>query len=99
MLFRSSSVPGWKRVPDRGSAAAPKPDHPRHRLDSVLNHPVRFSIAATLAAVDEAEFAFVRDTVQVSDSVLSKQIVLLEQPGYIAVKRDTSASDHAPGCG
>ncbi|MCU1418055.1 MAG: ArsR family transcriptional regulator [Schumannella sp.] len=54
-------------------------EHPRHRLDEVMHHPVRFSIVATLAAADEAEFAFVRDAVQVSDSVLSKQVAYSER--------------------
>lgn len=61
--------------------------HPRHRLDDVIHQPVRFSIVATLAAAEEAEFSFVRDTVQVSDSVLSKQAVVLENAGYVAVRK------------
>jgi DNA-binding MarR family transcriptional regulator len=61
--------------------------HPRHRLDDVIHAPVRFSIVATLAAVDRAEFKFVRDTVEVSDSVLSKQISTLEEAGYVKVKK------------
>jgi DNA-binding MarR family transcriptional regulator len=61
--------------------------HPRHRLDDVIHQPVRFSIVATLAASDEAEFAFIRDTVQVSDSVLSKQVAVLESAGYVHVKK------------
>lgn len=61
--------------------------HPRHGLDEVIHAPVRFSIVATLSAVDQAEFAFVRDTVEVSDSVLSKQVTVLEQAGYVKVKK------------
>jgi DNA-binding MarR family transcriptional regulator len=67
--------------------ADPAAEHPRHRLDDVMHHPVRFSIVATLVAADEAEFAFVRDTVQVSDSVLSKQTSLLEQAGYVEARK------------
>ena len=62
-------------------------EHPRHRLDELLNHPVRLSIVATLAAADEAEFSFLRDVVQVSDSVLSKQVALLERAGYVTVRK------------
>ncbi|CAN5338244.1 hypothetical protein BH20ACT5_BH20ACT5_05300 [soil metagenome] len=51
-----------------------------------MHQPVRFSIMATLAAAEEAEFGFVRDTVQVSDSVLSKQVSALEAAGYVKVK-------------
>ncbi len=65
-----------------------RPDaHPRHRLDDVIHSPVRFSIVATLAGADNAEFSFVRDTVDVSDSVLSKQVSTLEAAGYVKVKK------------
>lgn len=47
--------------------------HARHRLIDELNSPVRFSVVAALASVDEAEFGHVRDTVEISDSVLSRQ--------------------------
>ena len=46
-----------------------------------------FSIAALLAAADEAEFAFVRDSVEISDSALSKQASALEAAGYVAVRK------------
>ena len=59
--------------------------HPRHELDDQLGHPVRFSIMALLAAATKAEFGFVRDHVEVSDSVLSKQVSVLEQAGYVKV--------------
>lgn len=61
--------------------------HPRGRLDEVIHSPVRFSVVAALAAVDRAEFRFVRDTVEVSDSVLSKQVTVLENAGYVKVHK------------
>lgn len=61
--------------------------HPRHELDDLLGHPVRFSVVAMLSAADRAEFAFVRDSVEVSDSVLSKQMSALEQAGYVKVRK------------
>lgn len=61
--------------------------HPRHGLDEVIHAPIRFSIVATLSAVDQAEFAYVRDTVEISDSALSKQISVLESAGYVKVKK------------
>jgi DNA-binding MarR family transcriptional regulator len=61
--------------------------HPRHRLDEVVHQPVRFSVVAALAAAEQAEFGFVRDTVQVSDSVLSKQVAVLEAAGYVEVRK------------
>src|SRR5687767_1165695 len=62
-------------------------NHPRHRLDELIHSPVRFSIMATLAASEQAEFGFVRDLVEVTDSVLSKQVSLLEEAGYVAVRK------------
>lgn len=61
--------------------------HARFRLDEVIHSPVRFSVVAALAKVDEADFAAVRDAVQVSDSVLSKQIAHLERAGYVHVRK------------
>jgi len=61
--------------------------HPRHELDDLLGHPVRFSIVAMLAAASMAEFGFVRDQVEVSDSMLSKQMTALEQAGYVKVRK------------
>ena len=62
-------------------------EHPRHDLDEVIQTPVRFSIMATLSGVGEAEFSFVRDTVEISDSTLSKQVAVLEGAGYVHVKK------------
>ena len=61
--------------------------HPRHRLDPVIHSPVRFSVVVALAGAEQAEFSFLRDTVEVSDSVLSKQISKLEEAGYVDVKK------------
>lgn len=62
-------------------------EHPRHRLDDLLNHGVRLSLMAGLDGVEKAEFALVRDSLQVSDSVLSKQVALLEAAGYVTVEK------------
>ena len=61
--------------------------HARHRLDEIIHAPVRFSIVAALATVDEAEFGVVRDVVEISDSTLSKQVSVLEGAGYVKVRK------------
>jgi DNA-binding MarR family transcriptional regulator len=61
--------------------------HPRHELDDLLGHPVRFSMMALLAAASNVEFSFVRDHVEVTDSMLSKQMSALEEAGYIKVAK------------
>jgi DNA-binding MarR family transcriptional regulator len=61
--------------------------HPRYELDDLLGHPIRFSILALLAAAEKAEFRFVRDELEVSDSTLSKQVSSLEEAGYVKVNK------------
>lgn len=61
--------------------------HARHQLDELIHAPVRLSIVAALAGVDEAEFAHVRDTVEISDSVLSEQATQLETAGYVKIRK------------
>lgn len=61
--------------------------HPRHDLDTMLNAPVRLSIVALLARVDDAEFSVVRDAVEITDSTLSKQVGLLDDAKYVRVKK------------
>ncbi|GIH60040.1 MULTISPECIES: winged helix-turn-helix domain-containing protein [Microbispora] len=61
--------------------------HPRHELDEIIHAPVRLSIMAALAAADKADFRFLRDTIEVSDSLLSKHILTLEQAGYVRVEK------------
>lgn len=61
--------------------------HPRHDLDALLTNPVRLSIVAILAGVDRAEFALVRDAVEITDAMLSKQVALLEDAGYVDVDK------------
>jgi DNA-binding HxlR family transcriptional regulator len=70
-----------------GTHAADREVHPRHRLNETIHAPVRFSIVAALADADLAEFSFVRDAVEVSDSVLSKQVATLESAGIVKVKK------------
>lgn len=71
----------------RTEAAPAGVGHARHQLDEVIHSPVRFSIVAALAKTDSAEFSAVRDAVEVSDSVLSKQASALEHAGYVKIKK------------
>ncbi|MEO3811879.1 transcriptional regulator [Sphaerisporangium sp. B11E5] len=61
--------------------------HPRHGLDPLIHTPVRLSIMAALAAADRVEFRFLRDTIEVSDSLLSKHMLTLEEAGYVKVEK------------
>ncbi len=62
------------------------------RFDTVIHPPPRLQICGLLAVVDTMEFAAVRDTVEVSDSVLSKHVRQLEEAGYVREHKATVAS-------
>ena len=52
-------------------------------LDANVVAPARLKLLTALTAVSEAEFCTIRDTLQVSDSVLSKHIASLETVDYV----------------
>jgi DNA-binding MarR family transcriptional regulator len=62
------------------------------RFDAVVHAPPRLQICGLLAAADSMDFATVRDSVGVSDSVLSKHVKQLEEAGYVKVGKATIAS-------
>ncbi|SDK69752.1 transcriptional regulator [Nonomuraea jiangxiensis] len=57
------------------------------QLDPAIHAPTRLQIVSLLAAAEEAEFAFVRDTLDISDSVLSKHASALETAGYVKIRK------------
>lgn len=56
-------------------------------LDAHLQAPARLKLMTTLTAVSEAEFATLRDHLQVSDSVLSKHVSALARLDYVAARK------------
>jgi DNA-binding MarR family transcriptional regulator len=56
-------------------------------LDPVIHTPARLQIVSLLATATEAEFAFVRDSLDMSDSVVSKHAGALEKAGYIEIRK------------
>ncbi|MDI6106070.1 transcriptional regulator [Actinoplanes sp. NEAU-A12] len=61
--------------------------HPRHQLDPLLHFPIRLSIMVMLAEVEEAEFRFVAESVEISTVTMSKQASILEEAGLIHVRK------------
>jgi DNA-binding MarR family transcriptional regulator len=57
------------------------------RFDELIHASTRLSIVALLAAADWADFTFVRDRLELSDSALSKQLSTLEAAGYVEIDR------------
>ena len=52
-------------------------------LDPLIHAPTRLQLVTSLTAVSEAEFAILRDALEVSDSVLSKHVSALVDAGYV----------------
>jgi DNA-binding MarR family transcriptional regulator len=61
------------------------------QFDAVIHAPGRLQICAILSAADEAEFALLRESLGVSDSVLSKHLKQLEEAGYIRLRKQAHA--------
>jgi DNA-binding MarR family transcriptional regulator len=61
--------------------------HPRHRLDPVITSPIRLSILACVVAVAEMDFRSVMDLVEIPAATCSKQVALLEEAGYLHVRK------------
>jgi DNA-binding MarR family transcriptional regulator len=60
-------------------------------LDPLIHAPARLQMVTTLSAVSEAEFATLRDVLEVSDSVLSKHISALADAGYVRSRKGVQA--------
>ncbi|MGJ9425895.1 transcriptional regulator [Nesterenkonia halotolerans] len=56
-------------------------------FDELIHAPVRLRICASLAPLQWAEFAQLRDALEVADSVLSKHLKQLSDAGYVDVER------------
>ncbi|MCB5168338.1 transcriptional regulator [Streptomyces bambusae] len=56
-------------------------------LDPVIHAPKRLAAMSVLAHSDQADFAFLRDHLGISDSDLSKQMAALEHAGYIKISK------------
>lgn len=59
----------------------------RARFDDLIHAPTRLSIVSLLAASEWADFKFIRDSVGLSDSALSKQLTTLEEAGYVEIRK------------
>jgi len=57
------------------------------RVDEVIHAPTRLAIVSLLAATRWADFKFIRDRAGLSDSALSKQLTILEDGGYVTIRK------------
>jgi DNA-binding MarR family transcriptional regulator len=56
-------------------------------FDELIHAPLRLQICAMLAPVQLLGFADIRDSLEISDSVLSKHLSALTEAGYVMVSR------------
>jgi len=59
-------------------------------FDELIHAPNRLKICSFLAPTGSVEFQVIRDMLQVSDSVLSKQIRHLENAGYVKQRKGSA---------
>lgn len=60
-------------------------------FDEIIHAPNRLQICAVLAAVAAAEFATLRDSLGVADSVLSKHLKVLQDAGYVTLTKPVTS--------
>lgn len=59
-----------------------------HRtLDRMIHSRIRLAVMAVLAAVDDAEFTYLRDEVNTTDGNLGTHIGKLEEAGYVTIDK------------
>ena len=62
-------------------------DRSYQQLDTLIHQPARLSIMAALASAEEVEFAALKSAINISDSLLSRYIGMLEDAKYIKVRK------------
>lgn len=61
--------------------------HPSGRLDDLIHQRTRLGILTVLSEVSEANFTFLRDTLELSDGNLSRHLTVLEEAGYVDIEK------------
>jgi len=56
-------------------------------FDEEIHAPIRLRICGILAAAKAVDFATIRDTLGLADSVVSKHVSRLESAGYVSVEK------------
>lgn len=64
------------------------------RFDELIHSPIRLRICGLLNRVDALSFAVLRDTLQIADAHLSKQLKILADAGYTTSTK--TPSDQRP---
>lgn len=57
-------------------------------FDELIHPPTRLALMALLAASEWAEFSFLKESLELTDSALSKQVSTLAEAGYAEVRKE-----------
>lgn len=61
--------------------------HPSQLLDDTVHQRVRLGILAVLAEADQADFGFLKETLDLSDGNLSRHLRVLEDAGFVSIEK------------
>jgi DNA-binding MarR family transcriptional regulator len=61
--------------------------HPTRRLDDAVHQRTRLGILAVLCEAGRADFAYLRDRLELTDGNLSSNLRRLEDAGYVRVEK------------
>ena len=61
--------------------------HPTVRLDNTVHQRVRLGILTVLSEAHRADFAYLRDALELTDGNLSRNLQVLEEAGYVAIEK------------
>ncbi|MBV9805360.1 MAG: transcriptional regulator [Solirubrobacterales bacterium] len=61
--------------------------HPTRRLDDEVHQRTRLGILAVLCEAGRADFAYLRETLELTDGNLSRNLSRLEDAGYIRIEK------------
>jgi DNA-binding HxlR family transcriptional regulator len=62
------------------------------QFNEIIHAPLRFRICGLLRPVKQLDFAVLRDTLEISDAVLSKHLKTLTEAGYAKIVKGSSSS-------
>lgn len=62
-------------------------EYDHRKLDRLVHSRIRLAVLSILAAVDDAEFTYLRDEVNTTDGNLSTHLRKLEDAGYVQVEK------------
>ena len=65
---------------------------PAASFNEVIHSPVRLRICGLLRRVSELEFAVMRDTLELSDAHLSKNLKVLSEAGFVTLRKERSVA-------